>query len=324
MGSKRSPLIIYLKRKILINPYIRHSTIRTTDTEDEETEKLNLVVSILIFGSVAYLLGFVSGHVLSLEFKSGSDFFNLSIAVLLPLLFSLEIIKHKVDITYKTIVRRLTKRGLENKSEMDELNQKYYLSRIVFNSDNLLPLTEIIDYGLPLEGIYSSICQQAMRDGPEKYKRNLEKEFEEAVQKQQIRCKLISLSDEDFFRPISLAGAMYALGIDDKYRFRAGMDCHLFWRDIYLYMKAWVVCTIESRTGTALPLETIGLNYPSKETPNKRLYKKAFNYICMTLLNSEQSKRQIGTESDATIKSMQEAIVILITMLDDYPLPSSE
>ena len=65
-----------------------------------------------------------------------------------------------------------------------------------------------------------------------------------------------------------------------------------------------------------MPISVIGLNYPSKESPNKQAYKVAFKYLINDLLESQTAKSFLKTPEAQ--KEFSRCLSLLIDRIKDY------
>jgi len=196
----------------------------------------------------------------------------------------------------------------KTEESVDEQRHRYYLSRIFNGTESF----EISD--LKLNSLSQNVRQEIHSLGAKSFQEDLEQEFKEIRIKRFIRCSIQKLPDQEFLQPIALVSAMYALE-KSKEEMNSPPEYYLF-RDIYAYLKAWLICSIDNDNGELMPISLIGLNYPNQSNPNKEIYKVALNYIKNELLEKSKSKEILP---ERTRQSIKEHITKLIELIEIYP-----
>lgn len=287
-----------------------------SSAEDEERETLSLVIFMTSVVALAYIFGLIGGYVAHSKSPINANFLNLSVIVLLPLVIQIDLIKQRISMTMSAFSKISTPSAPSDNSFFEESQQEYYLSRLVCNGNDDFPEPVRSFDRISLKGFSPRLIQRVGESGANAFKVSLESEFKSNLEKREIKCIILNLSDQDFFRPITLKASMHALGLKHKNMLLEGTTYNIFWQDIYLFLKAWLVCSLDSDTGNPMPISAIGLNYPDKINPNKSRYKSAVHRIQFLLLNSEKSLTQLNHQP--TIRRMNEGLDDLITLIDNY------
>lgn len=318
-GKQRGKAIsVFFVRLVLVNFYFGFlgKLLNFKPLEDEEKESLNLTIFIVTITIITYVLGIAGGYMATFTSSVSANFLNIAVIVLVPYLISLELIKQRVSVAREAFS---TVRKVDGREELshEELEQAYYLSRIVCNDSESSPGPVRTFSGLELRNFHKSLYERANEASADEFQVTLESEFHRNVEQRKVKCILLGLSDENFFKPLSLRASMRALGIENQDRLDRGTSGNVFWQDIYLYLKAWLVCSLDSESGNPMPLSAIGLNYPHKERPAKSKYKKALYHIKASLASNDKALVQLNHHKP-TIKAMQEGLDVLIALIDEY------
>jgi hypothetical protein len=128
-----------------------------------------------------------------------------------------------------------------------------------------------------------------------------------------IRCELINIP-EDFWQSLALSAAMHVLGSANPQEVDVNPNYFLF-QDIYAYLRAWVVCSIDNDGGKSMPIEVIGLHYPNTKSPNVKAYLDALAFIKDDLLERD------GPKSICTppiLQSIKDRIEHLTQLIDAH------
>lgn len=215
----------------------------------------------------------------------------------------------------KELTQKITEINEQYKGKIEESIQeqqhRYYLSWLV---NRLLTISD-----LKLVDISHNIHQEMHRIGTDSFQKQLKKEFGKIREERAIRCIVQKLPDEKFLEPIALSSAMQALGKssrekEEKEAMNRFPEYYLY-RDIYAYLKAWLICSIDNDSGNLMPISPIGLNYPDKDNPNKEVYIAALTYIKDDLLEREEAKEFL---SETAKQKVKECIGKLIELIEEY------
>lgn len=119
-----------------------------------------------------------------------------------------------------------------------------------------------------------------------------------------LRCAIHRLPD-GFWRNIATVGALTGLGWqpEDLTRLKEEPYRSLF-NDIYIYLKAWLICSIDNDMDMLMPVEPIGLRYlcdSSLDMPDIEVYSKVFRSIG-ELFQSERYKNSIPNIEDPGVE----------------------
>ena len=316
---KTSPILSFLERQIFVKAHFSFfwKIFNFQPLENEEREVLSLAIFLTKMVAIAYLSGLAGGYFTKSMSPETANLMNISLVALLPLIISLDVVKQRVGMTVEAFSRFSNDSQLvEKRTSSEELEQEYFLSRITCSVDGET-LGTVRDLSqLELDGLSRNLFEKIYSRGINEFQSSLEIQFKQSVEKREIKCVLLNISDEDFFRPVSLIACMHAFNTSDRDMFKKGTEYNVFWQDIYYYLKAWLVCSIESETGNPMPINLIGLNYPDKHRPNKAKYTKAIAYIGSFIGSDKEAMNQLNNHQP-TIKRMQNGLTLLLRLIED-------
>jgi hypothetical protein len=146
---------------------------------------------------------------------------------------------------------------------------------------------------------------------------------------------IIRTIKKDSWKGLATSAALHALGpnLNDTNKLAHDKPEYLLFQDIYIYLYAWLVNSIDNSMTIDIlymPIEDIGLRYRSKQSPDIDKYKKAFEFLVNAF---DTGDFYIGVESIQSLS--QEQIEIckkgvplylnkLIEMLNDFEPRSRE
>lgn len=188
----------------------------------------------------------------------------------------------------------------------------YYISQIT-NGSSAFSISD-----LKLNELNEDLCKEIDCLGANSFQEKLGEKFEEIKRNRAIRCLIHELPDRDFIQPMALLAAMYSLN-KNKEEMNV-LPEYYFFRDIYAYLKGWLICSIDNDDGTLMPISLIGLNYPDSENPNRNLYETALIHIRDELLEKNDSKKAL---SEPAIKLIKNYLDKLLELIKDYQTSTS-
>ena len=143
---------------------------------------------------------------------------------------------------------------------------------------------------------------------------------------------VIRTIEKESWKGLARSAALYALGVEDEQDDLAyDSDEYLLSKDIYIYLYAWLVNSIDNSIAIDIfytPIDDIGLRYPSEQSPDIDTYKKAFKFLISAF---DTGKFYIGVEDIQPLTTEQREICQkevsfylnkLIEMLEDFEPPS--
>jgi hypothetical protein len=252
-----------------------------------------LLAFFVYFALPAFLNSINSPKALDAFLKVGAGVLSIS---LLREIISLEIGAFKDHIS-----RQIKDEIYENhrKESAEIASQKYYISQIIeepssFNIEEL-----------NLESISSDVLHSNDKSGSDLG-------FSGFKDRHQIRCEILGVPD-GLWKSLALSSAMHVLGCE-----REDVDRdprYFFFRDIYAYLRAWLVCSIDNDGGKTMPVNVIGLHYPNNKSPDVELYLKAVVFIKDDLL---QRKQMASFFSPAAMQSVKERLENLHRLIKSH------
>jgi hypothetical protein len=308
-------------RKILVEPnfnilikFFKYKPRHSSDDEAVSQVVFWNLLCILISGLVCFTLGYLGAK----------DDIPKGLEIVLPIILSALVGFDLVKEVPSAIIRsRLQEnyvlgektgkvaRQPESVSVVQEKVHLYYLARLASpNSATRRKLEELV-----LKDISPQIQEKITARTLVEYERDLQKESASLQQLRSIRCSIHSIPDK-VFQQIALVASMKTLGLEEneKSEMAYGSNYHTFFLDIYSYLQAWMICSIDNDSGTSMPVTIIGMNYPNRSTPDVKLYLDVFQRIQRGLHQSP-----LDSYVDAiAIKTIQERISELISWIEEY------
>jgi hypothetical protein len=161
-------------------------------------------------------------------------------------------------------------------SEVRQSQERYYMARAYVADE------EIIDKRLRLEKI-TSPGYKKYYNSLEEAKDYFEQMYESREDRARLRTALVKISKESW---IKLATEAAKAGLRPERVDAATLNNdpvkQLLFLDIYLYLSAWLVSSVDNDVASAIPympVEDIGLHYPNEQKPNLKIYEEAFRYL---------------------------------------------
>ncbi|OUC13924.1 MAG: hypothetical protein B0A82_15005 [Alkalinema sp. CACIAM 70d] len=313
---------IYRKLLVESNLNILTKFFKYKPKQNSDDEAISQVVfwnllCILISGLVCFTLGYLGAK----------DQIPKGLEIVLPIIFSAligfdlakelpsAIIKSRLSETYALGEKNgKVDRQPDSISVVQEKCHLYYLSRLTStNSGIRRKLEELV-----LRDISPQIQEKITERTLIQYEKDLQMESAYLKQLRSIRCSIHSIPDE-VFQKIALTASMKTLGLqkNERSKMEYGSEYYTFFLDVYSYLQAWMICSIDNDSGTSMPETIIGMNYPSRSAPDVHLYLDVFRRIYHSL----QKQSPLNSYVDAVaIQTIQERIGELISWIEGFQL----
>ncbi|MBW4539583.1 MAG: hypothetical protein KME43_10630 [Myxacorys chilensis ATA2-1-KO14] len=156
--------------------------------------------------------------------------------------------------------------------------------------------------------------------------KKLDEEFRNSKASREVRCVIQDLNKE-FLQQLAIQGIVDGLELELKEvleRTRAGNDLHSLRVDIYAYLSAWLVCSIDNDLGFLMPIQPIGMRYMNKVgAPDKETYKKIIGAIADCILTNQFKNLSSYPENDPLSSELTRITVVnylnqFIELIDQY------
>lgn len=252
---------------------------QTFSTKEKVTIEIVLLLCFVL--TVACIISFILGKNLSQDNPIQGLETLIGLILALPIF---DLIKGFIETSIDGLpdAEQPTKKRIDSSlSEENAREHRYYLSRILSNNSTF----KIGD--LKLSDVETSITNARTTSGDQRLTAELSQLFEDEIKKREIRCIVSRLPDDDCLIPLAIKASMYALGKSQKeineYPY------YLFFKDVYTYLKAWLICSIDNPHSTIMPISVIGLNYPNIDKPDKNAYIEAIEHIIDDSLTEKNS-----------------------------------
>lgn len=318
--------------RLITKPWFSfYSRLRKNDKIQTEDQTVNRLLSFYLSSIIlAFLVAAIVAWIIPLLPKSQDG-----IKAILELILAAAAVKLSYDFIRDVIATEVSaaitkvkeEQGMKLLEDLETLRNQIDNSTIKQNLDNkyLAFLKQSLGAeSLKLQAIspklmneYSmnrSVFEEQL-DSKYRYERN----FREA------RCVIHELP-KGFLQVLAVKGISDALEIplrDAIERTKSGRDLHSFRVDLYAYLSAWLVCSLDNDNDMLMPLEPIGISYREQASPDKEAYKTAITKIGETILNGEYKNFNYYPPSDP-LQSIEVRKVIverlnqIIGLIDNY------
>jgi hypothetical protein len=174
----------------------------------------------------------------------------------------------------------------------------------------------------------SSILKEEYSENRSAFEAKLDVEFEGNKNIREVRCIIHNLTD-GFLHQLAVKGVAEVLHLeieDALERTEYGKDLYLLYIDIYAYLSAWLICSIDNDMGSPMPIGCIGMRYTGRcNTPDKEIYKNVIQTIGKIIADGRYATFKYYPTSDPlSSKSVKSTIINylnqLIGLIEKYPL----
>lgn len=325
----------------------------TTNTTSSDDTISQLIVAFGLFAVLSIffiVLTTLPGELKDIGIRAEFIKFILNILTspitqLTGIFLSFDMIKKIISKEVKTLERQFPKR-----QDVDDLNQE--ISKLnTKNKDlvkessdskmreeqllmNLVRLYEVVPNDMILEIIMKDKALQKRWEIFSDTKKILS-DAKEKHTKWESRKNLgavIRTIKKESWEGFAREATLYALEIEDeKHNLASGSPEYLLCKDIYIYLYAWLVNSIDNSIAidiVYMPIDRIGLRYPSKQSPDIDKYERAFLFLISVF---DSGKFYIGVKDIQPLTTEQidickEGVSFylkkLIEMLNDFEPPS--
>lgn len=174
----------------------------------------------------------------------------------------------------------------------------------------------------------SSRLKEEYSENRSAFEDKLDEGFEGNKTIREVRCIIHDLTDE-FLQQLAVKGIADALGLEIKdasERTNSGNDLCSLRVDIYAYLSAWLICSIDNDMGLLMPIQPIGMRYTGGgNTPDKETYKKVIQAIEKIIEDGRYATFKYYPDSNPlSSKSVRSTIINyldqFIDLIEKYPL----
>jgi hypothetical protein len=142
---------------------------------------------------------------------------------------------------------------------------------------------------LRLQEVSSILKEEYSKDRPA-FENKLDKRFDGNKTTREVRCTIHNLTDA-FLQQLAVAGIAEALHLEQNNaseRTNPGNDLCSLRVDIYAYLNAWLICSIDNDMGSLMPIQPIGMRYTrGGHAPDKEIYKNVIQAIKKIIVGGE-------------------------------------
>jgi hypothetical protein len=226
--------------------------------------------------------------------------------------FIKDTISAKFDADTERIESEAEKKSLEKNRKILENNQKILEkideSTIKYNSDfkYLAYIKPIIDCKkLPLSGVSSKFTTER-GENFSAFEKRLDEGLKSNRNSREVRYKIYSLTDE-FLGKLALIGIQLALGLEKEAvneKTEYGGKFHFLLSDVYAYLSAWLICSIDNDMGDLMPIACIGMRYTTGDNvSDKETYKKVIKAIKKIIVDGLYTDIECYEDTDDPLSS---------------------
>lgn len=301
----KTPRSFFHIHKIFWKPNLRilrklGYSVKAYGTGDTETR---LILLALCASGFAFLAGYLVHILDSLNISSSLDL----MLAFMGLVISFDLIKELIDSEIKALKKvelSITKKALEKEYKTrDEKVIKYYLARIIKKPIKLDIKNLNLEYipGEIVENQYTLLKDVQSFD-----------DIHQAIG--DIRYEVRQIEDK-FWQALALLATKEVLGIDNTCQI-IDEEPHLFlFTDLHIYLRAWLVCSIDNDQNAPMPVGIVGLHYPNERNPDFSLYINALRFISGNLLERKSFNKRFSSYALHVVKTR---IVELQILMEDY------
>lgn len=284
-------------------------------------------VSLAFLSAVIQIQGIPAEWGISGPAKESLGPLAAAIAVKLSYDFIRDVIATEFDAATKNLEAEVECRLFK---ELQEIREQIDESIIKQNLDN-----KYLAYIKQTLGAEELRLQEVSPRLKEKYSENrsafegkLDEGFEENKTKREVRCIIHSLTDE-FLQQLAVAGIAEALHLkkrDASERTNFGNDLCSLRVDIYAYLNAWLICSIDNDMGSLMPIQLIGMRYTrGGHAPDKEIYKNVIQAIKKIIVDVKYTEygfypRTDPLSSESSRNTIVDYLDKLINLLEKHPV----
>ena len=349
----------YIKNKISkVRSYLSYKLSYSTNTVSKEYAIYRLIDKFILYINLSFFLGFLPPcffYLLkhnNIDLKESlifSSFFSLAV-MFISLVFNFDMIEKVISTEIDAVEQQFPKTTdvLALKKEIKKLEKKIntleettdskvreYLLRL-----NLVRLDEAAPDLIEQIIINNSALTKSRKtvNSMPIFLSDVKEDYTNWERRKNLGAVIRTIK-EDSWKALAKNAAIFALGCnpdgiaygpDDIVSGKLG---NLLFKDIYIYLYAWLVNSIDhsiSRDAFYTPIDDIGLHYPSGQSPDIGKYTKAFEFLINTFehgdfyefikdIQSTFPEQSLSIEQiEICKKEVSLYLNKLIEMLDDF------
>jgi hypothetical protein len=273
------------------------------------------ILILLLSGSIGVKFGYKPiRDIIQTEFDAGTESLEREVEARL-----MDDMQKNLDETQK--IRDETQKMLE---KIDKSTIQYNLNfKYIAHIKSVSGSTE-----LQLSGVSSKLIKER-GENSSKFGDKLDERFKENKNIREVRCKIYSLTDE-FLKQLAFLGIRVALNLgvnDANEETKSGNDLHFLSLDVYAYLSAWLICSIDNDMGIPMPIACIGMRYTrGGNIPDKETYKDVIQAIKEIIVDGSYTDidcyKDTGDplSSDFVKHTIVDRLDKLIYLIKEYPV----
>jgi hypothetical protein len=319
-------------KRFLTKPWFRvYSRFKGRDAVQTEEQTVNRLLGFYLSSIILALLGaaIVAWIIPSLTtdqegLKAVLELLIAAVAVKVGYDFVRDVIASEVGAALNKVKDEEGERLLQ---DLQTIQEQIDNSRIKQNLDNkyLSFLKQTLgSESLRLQSVSTELMKEYSVNRSE-FERKLEADYRKERNFREARCVIHELPKE-FLQQLAVKGISKGLGLPLREaieRTEPGRDLESLRIDLYAYLSAWLVCSLDNDNNMLMPLEPIGMSYEDKDSPNKEIYKKIIDAIGQVIINGDYQDFRYYPSSDPLYSVEVRKIIVdrlnrIFELIDQY------
>jgi hypothetical protein len=215
----------------------------------------------------------------------------------------------------------------DNRKVLEKIDE----STIKYNSDfkYLAYIKPIISFDELQSSEVSSKLTKERGDNVSAFEKKLDIKLEESKNIREVRYKIHSLTNE-FLKKLAFFGIVKALGLEiedaDK-KTKPGGKFRFLSLDVYAYLSAWLICSIDNDTDDVMPIAYIGMRHTNEDNvSNKETYKKVIQAIRNIIIDGSYTDIYCYRDTNDALsfaplrKKVVDRLDELIDLIENHPV----
>jgi hypothetical protein len=174
----------------------------------------------------------------------------------------------------------------------------------------------------------SSRLKERYSENRSAFEGELDEGFKEDKTIREVRCIIHSLPDR-FLQRLAIKGIAEALHLELENaceRTNPGNDLRSLRVDIYAYLSAWLICSIDNDRSVLMSIQPIGMRHTGRDnTPDREIYKSVIRAIGKIIAEGRYAEFEYYPDNDPLSSKFVKNTIInhlnqLIDLIEKYPL----
>ncbi|MBD2690932.1 hypothetical protein [Anabaena catenula] len=236
--------------------------------------------------------------------------------------FIKDVIATEFDAAIKNIEKRLKNEFQQEIKELQNQHQSFFDRKYMSYIKQSLQEDTLKLKRVTLE------LKEEFAENPDEFHKNLDEEFQNSKDSIKVRSIIHDLNNNDeFLQNLAVRGIIDGLALKDeeiKKRVNIEGDLYQLRLDIYVYLSAWLICSIDNDLGSFMPIDPIGMGYKNEnDKPDKKSYEKVITAIVKLIESEKFTELTYYPDSDPLSCSLTRTRIVnyltkLIDLIDKY------